>query len=233
MDRAIAFFGPALVVSLAVTRLFTAISLFAVIFVTSSATGVFAGPLPPVVSVDTDSTFLLVNGERVFVIGSYTLPPGITLDSLRAAGFNYAFEGATPAESWETGLWGGVMLRDAMALEPGDPGDELRSIIHEHGPEPGLVVWHAPDEPAWQEEPIPPQDLRRGYDVIQTEDLYAGNPHPVWLNHAIRGTQEHPDSFSLLLPYNDCADIFSMDPYPVPSWVGHSILPNLLAAICI
>lgn len=176
-------------------------------------------------TVGTDSTYLLLNGKRAFVIGAYDLPSGVTLDDFRNAGFNLLLEtsGVSPLP-WPADPWRAARL--PLAVRPDHPVDALIDMIDNLESRAGLVVWHGPDEPAWQSEPVPPSWLAQGRTVVEAHDDYLGSPRPVWLNHAPRGTRAYPDSFDLLRPYCDFADIFSFDIYPIPASTGHSILPN-------
>lgn len=177
-------------------------------------------------AVTTDSSYLLVNRERTFLIGTYALPPGISYEDFRGAGFNFLFRSRALSSSvpCPDDLWRAAYV--SLSIPPGQPAYPLIEAINELESQPGLIVWHGPDEPAWLDNPIDPVGLAAGHDVIDAYDDYLGSPRPVWINHACRGTRAHPDSFDLLRPYFDCADVFSMDIYPVPESVEHSILPN-------
>ncbi|MCK4547910.1 MAG: VCBS repeat-containing protein [Candidatus Eisenbacteria sp.] len=177
--------------------------------------------------VTADSTYLLVDGQRRFIIGSYDLPPGLTHDDLAAAGFNFLYESMLPTPGVaSSGLWRSVRLGSSLMVAPGHDPVWLIETIGKFKSEPGLLVWHGPDEPSWQGDPMNPAWLENGHEILDTYDDYFDHPHPLWINHACRGTQAHPDSFEILRQYLDCADIFSMDIYPVPESYEHSILPN-------
>lgn len=107
-----------------------------------------------------------------------------------------------------------------------DPGALIARVdaVTSH---PALATLHTVDEPAWDPEggpsPVPAPWLVGGYEALHA----GGEPlPPIWLNHAPRGTGQHPDDFERLLPYMQAADIVSFDIYPVPSGWGHSILPE-------
>ncbi len=176
-------------------------------------------------TVGTDSTFLLVDGKRVFVIGSYDIPPGLTPRDLRQAGFNLYFEFL---RSWNPvrvpGLRQVANLGSSLLAAPTQV-PWLMETASELGRDPDLFVWHGPDEPAWQDDPMDPDQLKQGREIVRQYDG-SGAPHPVWINHACRGTRAHPDSFEVLRPYLECADVFSMDIYPVPPSREHSILAD-------
>ncbi|GEM_PF-2238684 len=186
---------------------------------------ILTGSVPAAVT--TDSTFLLVDGKRTFLIGSYDIPPGLSVENLREAGFNFYFESLFTR--WSSprprGLWWPEHLGSALLAAPAQV-PWLIETVTEQGSAPGLLVWHGPDEPAWQGVSRDYELLEIGYGIVRTHDTYFSEPHPIWINHACRGTQAHPDSFELLRPYFTCADVFSMDIYPVPASYDHSILPN-------
>jgi len=173
-----------------------------------------------------DSTYLLVDGQRTFIIGTYDPPPGVTRDQVRRTGFNLLLESNTePSAPWPEGLW--RSLRLPLAPHPDSSAENLIDAIENYESARALAIWHGPDEPAWASpSPVAPEWLEHGYQIVQAQDDVLPAARPVWINHACRGTRAHPDSFDLLQPYVDCADVFSMDIYPVPESFEHSILAN-------
>jgi hypothetical protein len=174
--------------------------------------------------VTTDATHLLIDGRRQFVIGAYDLPPGISLEDARDAGFNLVVKSMDPhlPDPWPPDVPRTWTLGDLLAA----PSDQLAELVARRGRQPEIVVWEGPDEPAWRSTPVDPVALKAGWEMVNQYDTSQGAPHPVWINHACRGTEAYPDSFELLRPYLDAADIFSMDIYPVPGSYHHSILPD-------
>ncbi len=183
---------------------------------------------------------LLIDGRKVFPIGFSNGPPydGRTpdgkhaFDELRAAGTHFLRTGATN-EGWTEpviaeqqrwldaaaahGLYCWINLWKTSSLKPDEAEKEalLRSLITRFKDHPGLLAWKNYDEAFWNGHPA--EDLVRGYHVIREID----RRHPVIQTHAPRGTIED------LRPYNACADMLTLDIYPLnypPG--GHSLLPN-------
>lgn len=113
----------------------------------------------------------------------------------------------------------------------------LRDHVQAVASHPALALWMGLDEPAWWPEhcrvgDVLPQDTCPGvpiaaYQTVREADASWGTAgHGVWLNHAPRGPFTSPADFGLLRAFNPAGDVLSMDVYPVPSGVGHGLLPD-------
>jgi hypothetical protein len=159
--------------------------------------------------ITTDSVYLRIDGVRLFLIGAYSKPSGVELQEVKDAGFNFTLHN-NPDEAWEDSLYWSNRLGNLMCIEEGEDPTPLIERIDANEAHPALLVWHAPDEPAWVG--MSSEDIMRGYNIVkETDDYYPDTPHPVWMNHAPRGTHDEPDNFELLKPYNGAADIIGCD----------------------
>jgi hypothetical protein len=182
---------------------------------------------------------VVINGQKVFPIGLALGPPpgavtpdGVNgLTELRNAGACFIRTGAhlewTPEviaaeQQWmdaaaASGMLCWSYLGYMSTFAAGDTVKEtaLRSAINQFKNHPGLGFWKNWDEAAFAGEPV--DNLVRGYEVIRQEDPN----HPVIQVHAPRLTVEQ------LQPYNACADLLSLDIYPIGYPPGnHSLLAN-------
>jgi len=98
---------------------------------------------------------LVVDGKRVFAIGSYWNPPDdVALRRLRDGGFNFI---RCPAETdalervRRAGFLAWVPLGRALEVAEGDARDaeRLQAALRAAGDHPAVAVWEAPDEALW------------------------------------------------------------------------------------
>jgi hypothetical protein len=202
------------------------------------------------VSINADGV-LVIDGRKIFPIGFTMPPPpdGKTpagrdaIGELRSAGANFLRTGVMGGDmrhggagtAWDEagielelryqdaaarhGMYCMVGLRELGGLPDGEEGAKreaaLRRVIARFKDHPGMGVWKGVDEPEWGKHPVPP--LVRARRLIQELDP----DHPVWINHAPRGTVES------LRAYAPACDVTGADIYPVGYPPGtHSLLPN-------
>jgi len=164
-----------------------------------------------------DDGMIMVDGERRFLLGAYSGPPGTSEEekspyaALAAAGFwlvRVPLEEAALDSAHEAGLaaWLGV-----GALQPGSE-DSRRALVErlsrfkEH---PALLFWETVDEPAWTWQNatcrVPPEPLIATYRIIKGTDP----ARLVYLNHAPTNLE------TTLQAYAPSTDVTACDIYPV------------------
>ncbi len=160
--------------------------------------------------------YLQINGEPSFVIGSYGMPEGVSLEETKAMGFNLLRCNAdtkTLDELQAAGLYawhsfGGNFDLDGKDDEKKKAG--LRSTVDAVAKHPAMLMWESIDEPAWTDgQPelarIPYAGMNKGYEFLRTVE----KNHPVYINQAPRNTVD------TLRKYSPSADIICTDIYPV------------------
>ena len=182
----------------------------------------------------------LVNGKPFFPLGLYPgAPPGLKtpegedgLAEMAAAGINMMLL-PSPGGTWDpereasfalhmeaaskAGVLAVVHLHQLIELSADHPerAEQLRQVVTKWRAHPALGIWNSRDEPEWGK--VPPEPLKAGYDLVRKLDP----DHPVWINHAPRGTVPS------LRRYNAACDLTGCDIYPVSVPMGrHSDRPN-------
>ncbi len=184
---------------------------------------------------------LLIDGTKTFPIGFCLGPPhdGKAPDGrpayaeLKDAGANFLQTGAMGNTEWNAeflaleqarldaaakhGMHVWLGLKDLAAVEEVERDKQalLRSVVNRFKGHPALGAWLSVDEPEWKK--LPAEPMVRGTRIVRELDP----DHPVWVNHAPRGTIES------LRPYNAACDVTGTDVYPVGYPPGtHSDRPN-------
>lgn len=179
---------------------------------------------------------LTVDGNPFFLIGTAPAPPvdlrtpegGDGWAELAEGGLNVVRIGGG-REGWSTtataafGHYADVLAAHGIHAWPNvgslmeDPGNLVRltAIVNKYKAHPALLMWKSADEPEWTKRPV--ATLVEAYRLTRQLDP----DHPVWINHAPRGTTD------TLMPYSAACDAVSFDVYPIGVPPGkHSLEAN-------
>lgn len=101
-----------------------------------------------------DDGMLVVEGQRVFVLGLYENPPDENLDEVAAAGFNLIHASADAAaldRLWSKKLYAWINTGAAidLSVEPKSREADLKRMVAGFSQHPSLVAWEVPDEALW------------------------------------------------------------------------------------
>jgi hypothetical protein len=183
---------------------------------------------------------LEIDGKKTFVIGFIMPPrPGMTtpwgksgIEELADAGATFLRTGIMGQgaewneeafaleQRWQDaaakhGMHCLIGLRQAGSVDSPEKEELLRKIVSRFADHPGMGAYYGVDEPQWMKHPVEP--MLRAYRVIKEMDP----DHPVWVNHAPRGTVEE------LQAYNETCDATGLDIYPIGYPPGeHSLGAN-------
>ena len=192
------------------------LGLFSVLFVFLIRTQLFA----QIKAGYDDDGMVTVNGERIFIIGSYHTPKsGQPYRELAEAGFNLVRVG-TSAEQLDqadrAGLYTWISIGTLDLQDSVQSANKLLKKVNDFKDHPSLLIWESVDEPAWtwkKAEPrVRPKPLVSGYNLVRSADAN----HLFYMNHA------PVNLVSTLQKYNGATDIVACDIYPV---IPHGIRP--------
>ncbi len=168
------------------------------------------GTAAPVV--DTDG-MMLVDGKRMFAVGSYYLPNGPQgWERAQDAGFQFIHTGGKKEDLDKAHALGMRTWTSVGSIKPASrAADEarIRKVVTDYRDHPALLFWETEDEPSyiWQktEARIPPEVIRETYHFLRTLDP----KHAVYLNHS------PTNLVRTLRKYNPGGDLIATDIYPV------------------
>jgi hypothetical protein len=148
---------------------------------------------------------LALDGQRVFPLGLYQLPPVPDAHrQARAAGFSI-LHCAPTAEALDAASRHGLR---AWITAGSDPA-KITDLVQRFAAHPALLFWETEDEPSFQwKKPGPrvsPERMRAAYALLKKLDP----DRPVYLNHS------PTNLVSTLQTYNPGGDIIATDVYPV------------------
>jgi len=164
------------------------------------------------VRLDSDG-MLVVNGQREFILGLYSLP-NVTnpLSETRDAGFNLVHRSPTVADfaqARDHGLYGWTSLGSISPRNRAEAEARIHKTVTALKNEPALLFWETEDEPTfvWKktEARVAPADIIATRRFVKRLDP----AHPFYLNHS------PTNLVSTLQNYNAGADIVATDIYPV------------------
>lgn len=165
------------------------------------------------IRIDTDG-MMVVNGERLFIVGSYQLPKATEpWKEMEEAGFNLIHTGANREELDQARahkMYAWVTLGSIDPAKRAEGEARFRKTVEEFKSHPALLYWETEDEPSyvWKK----PLEARVGPQrIIDTCKFVKGiDPvHPFYLNHS------PTNLVSTLRKYNTGSDIVATDIYPV------------------
>jgi hypothetical protein len=187
-------------------------------FLLALSTAAMSAQNEKAIRIDTDG-MTVVNGERLFIVGSYQLPK--TADpwkEMEEAGFNLIHTGASQEEldkarAHKMHAW--VSLGSIDPAKRAEGQEQFRKTVTEFKSHPALLYWETEDEPSyvWKkplESRVEPQRIIDTAKFVKQIDPV----HPFYLNHS------PTNLVSTLRKYNAGADIVATDIYPV---VPHGI----------
>ncbi|MBI1388814.1 MAG: hypothetical protein GC154_10250 [bacterium] len=158
--------------------------------------------------------FLTRGGERLFPIGAYMLPRGMTYAQAREMGFTLlraSLDESEIAAIEDAGLSSWLPLGDLLDFSQNEEQkkDRLREAVKRVSNAQSLLFYESVDEPAWtdkhpEQARVKPGGLIRGYQFLKTLDS-----RPVYLNHAPRNMVD------TLRAYTPACDITAADVYPI------------------
>ena len=156
---------------------------------------------------------VIVNGERKFIIGTYSLPnTDVPFKRLAENGYNYVKikpELANLDSAQKNNIYTWMAIGTAKDNVPDSGKNKIIGRIKEFKNHPSLLCWEIIDEPAfvWKsaEAKVMPQVMLETYKLIKTFD----SEHFVITNHG------PVNLISTLEKYNNSCDIVSCDIYPV------------------
>lgn len=158
---------------------------------------------------------ILVDGERFFAIGIYSIPKGDEpFKELAEAGFNLVRCGskAEMEGAYKYGMKTWVALGDNLDLSKDTEKrkDWIREKVGDLKSHPALLAWESMDEPAWTwkndaQPRASAEGLAQGHKFVKELDT----EHLLWINHAPRNTEK------TLARFSQNADIIACDVYPV------------------
>lgn len=104
-------------------------------------------------SLDEDG-MLVVDGQRVFVLGLYENPPDENLDQAAAAGFNLIHASADEAaldRLWAKKMYAWINTGASidLSVDPESREAALKQMVAGFSNHPALAVWEVPDEALW------------------------------------------------------------------------------------
>lgn len=164
---------------------------------------------------------LLVNDQRVFIIGSYHLPKTETpYKTLKENGYNYVKVSADKSvleKAQKYGLYTWITTGAIRENHGKEDSEKIRRIVKEFKNHSMLLNWEIADEPAftWKspDARIKPQPMIDTYNLIKSID----GKHLVYTN------QGPVNLISTLKKYNSSTDITAVDVYPV---IPYGITPT-------
>jgi len=171
------------------------------------------------VRIDNDG-MLVVDGERLFILGSYQMPKvAEPWREMAEAGFNLIHTGASrqeldQAQAHKMRAW--VTLGSIDPVRRAESEQRIRKTVEELKSHPALLYWETEDEPSYvwkkpQAVRVEPQRIIATYQFVKAIDPL----HLFYLNHA------PANLVSTLRKYNAGADIVATDIYPViPHGIG-------------
>ena len=128
------------------------------------------------------------------------------------------------------GLWAVVSLAppwDLPDLEAGEEGlpteqrrARLTAIVNACKDQPNLLAYAACPEALWNG--YSPAGMTAGYQHVRGLDPN----HPIWVNQAPRGSEEHPAEHALIGRYLPACDATGVSLFPIPDEVMDSNLPG-------
>ena len=163
-------------------------------------------------SIDDDG-MLVLNGKRIFIIGTYHLPKGNEpYAQLSDAGYNYVHVNASQEAldaAQKNGLLAWITTGNLKDSTDSEGAKRIIELVRKFKTHPALLCWEMQDEPAftWNsaELRVKPEPLIQTYNLIKKEDP----EHFVYTNHA------PVNLISTLKKYNPSTDIVAVDIYPV------------------
>jgi hypothetical protein len=170
------------------------------------------------IRIDTDG-MLMVNGERLFIVGSYQLPIATEpWKEMAEAGFNLIHTGANREELDKARahkMYAWVTLGSIDPAKRAEGEARVRKAVEEFKSHPALLYWETEDEPSYvwkkpREARVGPQRIIDTCKFVKEIDPV----HPFYLNHS------PTNLVSTLRKYNAGSDIVATDIYPV---VPHGI----------
>ncbi len=160
-----------------------------------------------------DDGMLVIDGRRIFLLGSYHLPAGeAPFAQLEREGYNYvkvppvrALLDKAAAHHLRTWVVTGSLHGGTAAAD----SSRIVALLDTLASHPALLCWETEDEPAftWRADTprIAPEPLIRTYRLLKRIDPL----HPVYTNHAPLNL------VTTLRLYNPATDIVACDIYPI------------------
>ncbi|MFC1718716.1 hypothetical protein ACFL6S_34005, partial [Candidatus Poribacteria bacterium] len=174
---------------------------------------------------------ILMDGQRLFIIGIYHIPKSDEpFRELAEAGFNLVKCDTKEQldSAHEHGLKAWVPLGGQLDFSKDKEEREgnIKKRVEELKDHPALLVWESMDEPAWTwKKPWEPrasaEGLAQGHEFVKELDP----DHLLWINHAPRNT------WKTLAEFSQNVDIIACDVYPIISEdidadKTYAIMPN-------
>jgi len=153
---------------------------------------------------------LVIDGKRIFIIGSYHLPKSDhPFKELAKNGYNYVHVSANQDEM-DAAHQHNLYTRISTGLASDNESKKrITKLVQTYKSHPSLLCWEIADEPAftWNSADlrIQPESMIETYNLIKQEDPN----HLVYTNHG------PVNLVSTLQKYNESTDIVACDVYPV------------------